>query len=220
MKKLFILLLLFLPSQLLAQAYGGTSFSPSGIEGSFGFSIVEFDIKSPESNFSLDNGTYAALSGEKRIGESNTFITFTLGYMQAGGRANYQFSTLSTTYVGSDVAFDSNEFQIGLGFRLKITLIDWLKPYGEVGGLLGQNKLSYRISPAIVAQGNQYKVLDEVTSFGYYAEGGVETQFSQSFGVKAHIRFVVNMTRAVPTLGNNDITYTAFPIGFSIMRKF
>lgn len=220
--KLFIFSLLF-PITVSAQSFGGTSFRPTGITGSLGFGVAEFSVIEPSSNFKLDQGVYAAVTGERGFESVPIYVTLSLNYMRSKGQANYNYSTLSGTevYSDSDVNFTTTEFQIGLGLKLKFFESGWVRPYVEGGGLFGYNEIQYDITQTIRAQhSGNYKSKDALTSTGYYGEGGVEVDFSESFGIKAGFRYVTNLTRAFETLGNQKVRYNASIIKFGLIKKF
>jgi len=81
----------------------------------------------------------------------------------------------------------------------------------EGGGSSGYMQISYDGSlrtPAVVAAGSDYKTLENILEFGYYAELGLELQFASSWGARLAYHYMNSSTRNVQTLNNQTVTYS------------
>jgi hypothetical protein len=220
---IFALACAAVPVTGFAQSMG--KFKPDGISGSVGMGVSSYVIKSPSSSFMMDQGVYAAAIGEKGFNFLNLYLTIGLSYMQTTGRANYSYTTLSTTYAASDVTFKASLFQAGLGLKWKIIDGYWLRPYLEGGGLGGFYQINFdslqnsSFSPAAPVNAG-IKKQDSLLDFGTYAEAGIEIQFSERFGIRAAARQINSETKEFETLGNQKIQYTGNIYYFGLLTAF
>lgn len=180
-----------------------------------------FNVRTPASSFSIDQGIYASISGEKGFGFLNSFLTLSLNYLQTEGQTAYNYSTLSgETYTGTDVAYKTNLFQGGLGLKIKL-LPGWFRPYVEAGGLAGYFSMQYQdTTTSISGPGDNAKTTDALLEFGTYYEGGVEIAFSPEFGLKAAARFTQNQSKPFETLADQRIDYSAEVYILSLLVSF
>lgn len=223
-----MLIIVFLTAMQAAaqQSYRGNSFSSGfgmkGIHAYGGMGFADFEVKSPRTNFRMDQGIYAFIGGERDINERGLSAVLTFNYMTTEGQSFYDYSTLGgVQYTGTDVPFDSTNYQLGLGLKQRFFPSSWFRPYLEAGGLFGYHEIKYnsggRITLAAGAGSpNGFKDKDGLTGFGYYGEGGVEVDFSETYGVKIGARYQVTETRAFETLANQKVKFDTyvFQLGF------
>lgn len=216
-------LLIFLASSINANAQSSSSFkiNPKGIAGAAGAGVVLFDIATPTSQFTVDQGIYGSISGEKGLGALNLFLTLSLNYLQTEGQTAYNYTTLSgANYTGTDVPFKTQLFQGGLGFKFKL-LPGWFRPYVEAGGLAGYFSMSYsEVATRVTGPGSDAKEKDALLDFGYYYEGGLEIAFSPEFGLKVAARFTDNKSKPFETLGDQSIDYKTEVYYLSLLKNF
>lgn len=194
--------------------------NPKGLSGSAGAGIVLFDIATPSSNFDIDQGIYATLSGEKGVGALNLFVTISLGYLTTQGQTNYDYTALnSVNYSGTGVPFKADIFQTGLGLRFKLLTESWFRPYVEGGGLAGYYMMTYE-EDEISGAGTSPKTKDALLDFGYYGEAGLELAFSKDFGLRVGMRYTENETKPFETLGDSKIKYTSEVYFFTLLKTF
>ena len=212
--------------QALAQSFGGSNLGFRGMAGYLGFGVAEFTVLSPSSAFRMDQGTQFYLSGEKEIGQTGFFITFSLSMMDSSGQSFYDYTQLGgnryNTAPGNQVDFDSNHMQLGLGLKFKIFPTSWFRPYGEGGGLFGYHEIQYSIAASQLDSppDNNFKTKDGLTGFGYYVEAGVEIDFSEIWGIRTGVRYQLTETRPFETLANQKVEYETRIFQFGIGRKF
>lgn len=223
-KTMLTLALVVVTSTSWAQSFGGSSLAFKGMAGYMGFGVAEFSILSPSTRFRMDQGTYLYLAGEKQIGLTGLFITISMNYMKTTGQSFYNYTTLGgTNYqdTGPEINFDSQNMQLGLGLKFKIFPTSFFRPYGEGGGLFGYHTIDYKASPNdfTVTDGG-HKSKDGLTGFGYYAEAGVEIDFSEVWGIRAGARYQITETRPFVTLANEKVKYEVRAFQFGIGRKF
>ncbi len=206
------------------QYFGGTNLAFRGMAGYLGFGVAEFTVLTPTTRFRMDQGTYVYLGGERQIGQTGLFITISVNYMQTSGQSFYDYTTLGgTNYTdnGPEINFDSDHLQLGLGFKFKFFPTSWFRPYGEGGGLFGYHTIRYNAQPSDLTPGDGgFKSDDGLTGFGYYAEAGIEVDFSELWGVRAGARYQITETRPFETLGNSKVKYEVRAFQFGIGRKF
>lgn len=201
-------------------------FKPDGINGSAGVGFVTWNVLEPStSNVRFDQGTFAAIAGEKGFNFFNLYLNLSLAYMTGTGQTNYDYTTLSGAehYVGSDVNFKADLFQAGLGLKWKIIDGYWFRPYVEAGGTGGYFTIKYSDLSAkstVTSVGNNYKKDDSLLDFGRYAEGGVEITFSDAFGVRAGARFSESRTKKFKTLNDSEIKYKSDIYYFALLMAF
>jgi hypothetical protein len=222
---LTLLTLVFMSIPCHAQNTGSASsfkINPSGISGSAGGGVVIFNVSNPSSQFSVDQGIYGAISGERGLGFLHLYLTLSLGYLQTDGQTAYNYTTLSgANYTGSDVNFMSQVFQGGLGLKFKLLQKSWVRPYVEGGGLGGLFSISYKDTATKVSgPGNAAKTKDSLLDFGYYAEGGIEIAFSDTFGIRTAARFTENKTKPFVTLNRQKVEYRSEIYYLSLLRNF
>ena len=133
--------------------------------------------------------------------------------MTTEGMSFYDYSTLGgVRYVGTDIAFDSNNYQLGIGFRQRFFPRSWFRPYVEAGGLFGYHELRYKgnlggITMIGAGDANAFKRRDALTGFGYYGEGGIEIDFSETYGIRVGGRYQMTETRAFETLAEQKVKF-------------
>lgn len=219
-------LIVFFFSQILfAQSFGGSNLAFRGMSGYLGFGVAEFTVLNPTQSFRMDQGIQVYLSGEKQIGKTGLFITIGFNYMKSDGQSFYDYTTLGgTNYAtnpGAEVEFSSDHMQLGLGLKFKIFPTSFFRPYGEGGGLFGYHSLSYKPHAGdLTNTDGGHKAKDGLTGFGYYAEAGVEIDFSEYWGIKTGARYQITETRPFETLGNEKIKYETRIFQFGISRRF
>ncbi len=215
---------LFFSHNLWAQSFGGSNLAFRGMAGYMGFGVAEFTVLDPSQNFRMDQGTYVYLGGEKELGQSGLFITISVNYMDTSGQSFYDYTTLGGTQyqnAAPEINFDSSHLQLGLGLKFKLFPTSFFRPYGEGGGLFGYHTIDYK--PGSTDLNNNdggHKESDGLTGFGYYAEAGVEVDFSDVWGIRAGVRYQVTETRPFETLGNEKVKYEVRAFQFGIGRKF
>ncbi len=203
-----------------------SGFGMKGINTYAGFGFADFTVQSPSTAFRMDKGVFAFIGGERDINDDGTSVTISFNYMTTEGQALYNYTTLGgTNYAGSDIAFDSTNYQLGLGLKQRFFPNSWFRPYVEVGGLFGYHELKYSISSAdIVVTGagdpNGYKNKDALTGFGYYGEGGVEIDFSEQYGVKVGGRYQLTETRKFETLANQVLKFESYIFQLAFLLRF
>ena len=196
-----------------------------GMAAYIGFGVAEYTVLSPATDFRMDQGNFIYLGGEREIGKTGLFITLSLSFMDSGGQTFYSYQNLGgggySTPVGTQVDFKSNHYNVGLGFKFKLFPTTWFRPYGEAGGLFGYHEIEYNDSLDVITPGDDnHKTKDGLTGFGYYAEAGIEVDFSDTFGVKPAARFEVTETRPFETLGEQKVKYEVRIFHLSLLMKF
>lgn len=234
---LFFLLALASPSLSQAQAFrGGRSFKGGTFESGFGLrgirtyagmGFADFEVKSPASNFRMDQGVYAFIGGERDINESGTSVTISFNYLTTQGQSFYDYSTLGgARYTGADIGFDSTNYQLGLGFRQRFFPQSWLRPYVEGGGLFGYHEIKYTDNINSITQvagapnAADFKRDDALVGFGYYGEAGLEIDFSDTYGVKVGGRYQMTETRAFETLGDQKVKFETLIFQLGLVLAF
>lgn len=232
MKYILVLLCtLILNNQALAQSSFRSSpftsgFGMKGINTYAGFGFADFTVQSPATAFRMDKGVFAFIGGERDVNENGTSVTISFNYMTTEGQALYNYTTLGgTNFSGSDINFDSTNYQLGLGLKQRFFPNSWFRPYVEAGGLFGYHELKYSISASnIVMTGtgnpNDYKNKDALTGFGYYGEGGFEIDFSESYGVKIGGRYQLTETRKFETLANQVLKFESYIFQLAFLLRF
>lgn len=228
MKLLFTLTILVFTSQAsLSQQLSGIPRLPSsgglGLQGSAGVGFGDFNIISPKPDVKIEQGTFAAVGIERGFNALHLYLTLGLSYMSGDGLANYRYTNLSssTTYSVSDVKFRTTITDLSLGLKLKLIEDYWFRPYIEGGGLGGYHQINYSSKTnEMAAQGNDYKTKDTVMGSGYYGELGIETMFSDKFGVKLAARESNYQTKAVDTLGGRSLNFKLQTFYFSVLFGF
>jgi hypothetical protein len=231
MKNFFLfILILFINSAAWAQSSFRSSpftsgFGMKGINTYGGFGFTDFEVKSPSSAFRMDRGIFAFIGGEKGLNEIGTSVTISFNYMTTEGQAAYDYSTLSGVgYTGSDIGFDSINYQLGIGLRQRFFPNSWLRPYIEGGGLFGYHEIRYtdNLGSIGVTSGgdpNGYKRKDGLTGFGYYGEAGLEIDFSETYGVRVGGRYQVTETREFETLGEQKLNFETFVFQLAFLLR-
>jgi opacity protein-like surface antigen len=222
---LIILSTLLVTLSSYGQSYGGTNFSPRGINGYMGFGVASFTVLSPEAAFEMDQGQMVYLGADKQFGKSGIFITFSFNYMQTDGESFYNFTRLGGTQYftnpGTEVNFSSDHLQLGLGLKFKMFPTSFFRPYGEGGGLFGYHTIEYspRAGDINNADGSE-KLKDSLTGFGYYLEAGIEIDFSESWGIRTGVRYQLTETGEFETLGDQKVKYETRAFHFGLARRF
>jgi len=218
-----------------AQAFRGDAFRGGSFENGFGLKGIEayagagfanFTVKSPAANFRMDQGIYAFIGGERPVNDSGLSVTISFDYMTSKGQSFYNYSTLGgVQYNGSDIGFNNTNYQLGLGFKQRFFPHGWFRPFIEAGGLFGYHQISYT-GPfgGIVMTGtgdpNGYKRDDGLIGFGYYGEGGIEVDFSQTYGIKIGGLYSMTETRPFETLGNAKVKFETLVFLIGMMVRF
>lgn len=194
------------------------SIRPRGMRGSAGFGFADYTVLEGANSFKMNNGMFTTIQGEGEVA-GPLFATLSLNYLQTDGRTDYKYSTLSQTFSGTDLGFNSNTFQIGLG--LKVRPFDAiLSPYAEAGGLIGYYQINYQDAATKISPAGDYRTKDGVTELGYYGDAGIEVNFTQKFGVKVGYRYHLMETRSANTLSDRKIKYESRIIHFGIITQF
>lgn len=200
------------------------SIKPAGLNGYAGFGFSEYTIDSDgASSFKMDRGVFAAISGERGFDVFNTYLTFTINLLKSEGSSNYDYTPLSGTAVtASNVSFDSNLFQFGLGFKWKIIDGTWFRPYVELGAVGGYYQLKYSLTSTGLTTGSigDAKLSENLFDSGSYGEVGIEIDFSSEFGLKVAARQMKMTTAKFETLDNSKLGYTAKVVFLSVLRSF
>ncbi len=226
LKKSFLCAFVFLFSQtLFAQNFGGTNLAFRGMAGYMGFGVAEYTVLNPATEFRMDQGIMLYLAGERQIGKTGLFLTISMNFMQSDGQTFYDYTALGgsnyATNPGTQIDFQSEHLQLGLGLKFKIFPTSFFRPYGEGGGLFGYHTINYRPqSGQLTNTDGGEKLKDGLTGFGYYMEAGVEIDFSPLWGIRAGARYQMTETRPFETLGNEKIKYETRIFQFGIGRKF
>lgn len=225
MKTLLSLLVFF----AVSTSYAQYRIQPTGIMGSAGFGFVDFTTKAPlDKSFEIDNGVFTAVAGEKGIGAANLYLTISLNYLKADGTSAYDYTTTSgaTQYTStSDVSFNVDLFQAGLGLKLKLIDDSWIKPYVEGGGLFGYFQIKYtnlQVGTNVTVTGTDTGIKrdDSIFDFGYYGEAGLELAFSDTFGLRLAARMTKNKTKDFETLADKQVEYDSNVYYLSLLKSF
>lgn len=220
-----LVLFLFFSSAHAAPSVGG-GFKPTGINGSAGVGIVTFSILQPENtNFRLDQGVFAAVTGERGFGALGLYLNLTLGYLTTNGQTNYNYTKLSgEEYQKTAAKTKLDIFQGGLGLKIKLIEDYWFRPYVEGGGLGGFFTLKYTESKTqftcVNCVNSDPKLEDSLLDFGWYGEGGIEIVFSNSFGLRVAGRLIESETKDLETLANKKVRYKATAFYLSLLKSF
>jgi hypothetical protein len=191
----------------------GSGFGMKGIHTYGGFGFADYKVISPENNFQMDQGIFAFIGGERDVNDNGLSVTISFNYMTTEGLAFYDYSTLGgVQYTGTDIAFDSNNYQLGIGLKQRFFPSSWFRPYVEGGGLFGYHEIKYKGNlGGITMNGggdpNGFKRKDALTGFGYYGEGGVEIDFSETYGIRVGGRYQITETRAYETLADQKVKF-------------
>lgn len=203
----------------------GNGFGMKGVNTYGGFGFADFEVKSPASNFRMNKGIYAFIGGERDVNENGLSVTISFNYMATDGQAAYDYSTLGgVQYTGTDINFNSTNYQLGLGLKQRFFSSSWFRPYLEVGGLFGYHEVSYTGDLSAIAMNgagdpNGFKRKDGLMGFGYYGEGGVEVDFSETYGVRIGGRYQITETRDFETLANQKIKFEALVFQLAFMLR-
>jgi hypothetical protein len=224
----FILLASFIVSGVAhAQSTGGLfSGGMKGVRTYAGVGFANYNVTTPDATFKMNDGIYVYLGGERAINDSGLSLTITLNYMTTDGTANYDYTTLGGThYTGSDVKFDSNNYQLGMGLRQRLFPTSWFRPYIEGGGLFGYHQIKYNgnlsnITTSGPGAAGDFKKSDSLTGFGYYGEGGFEVDFSESYGTRVGLRYQKTKTKKFETLGDQALEYDNLLFIFALLLRF
>lgn len=199
---------------------------PTGITGYAGFGFVNFDSNQPAaSKFDIENGVYTAIGGEKGLGAANLYISLSLNYLKSDGHSAYNYNDGTHTYTGTNIAFNMDIFQAGLGVKLKLIDQYWIKPYVEAGGIFGYLQVKYgsmSVGSNITSTGTDagLKRDDALFDFGYYGEAGVEFTFSETFGLKLGYRQTKNKTKPLETLAEEKVDYESQVYYLGLLKRF
>lgn len=228
MKLLLSFCIFLLSTQVLAQtSFRATPFSSGfglkGIHTYAGFGFVDFNVQQPTTAFRMDRGIYAFIGGEREINSSGTSVTISFNYMSSEGQSFYNYTTLGgANYTGTDIPFDSTNYQLGLGLRQRLFPHSWFRPYFEGGGLFGYHEISYGTSNINYGTNDPagIKAKDGLTGFGYYGEAGLEIDFSDTYGIRVGGRYQNSQTRKFVTLADQTLQYEAFVFQMAFMMRF
>ena len=123
----------------------------------------------------------------------------------------------------SGISFNSDLFQFGLGFKIKLFESSWFRPYAEVGALGGYYQLTYKgITASTVSSGSasDAKTKESLFDNGQYAEVGLELDFAKEFALKVSGRLLEMKTGVLDTLEGNRILYKATTVFISVLKGF
>jgi len=182
----------------------------SRFDGSLGAGYEQFSVTNPAAGFNVNSATSYNIQGEKPFGNSPLYLTSGLTYVRTSGNLNYNYTSPTTSYTASNVNYLSDDFRLALGLRIKFFNAQVIRPYIEGGGVAGYLQISYDNSlrtPAVVAAGNDFKTLENVLEFGYYAEGGLEFQTGANWGFRLAYNYLSCTTRNIMTLSNQSVSY-------------
>lgn len=191
----------------------GSGFGLKGVNTYGGFGFADFDVKTPAENFRMDQGIFAFIGGERDVNDKGLSVTISFNYMTTEGQSFYNYTTLGgVQYIGSDISFDSTNYQLGLGLKQRFFPSSWLRPYIEVGGLFGFHEIKYKGNLSVITMNgagdpNGFKRKDGLTGLGYYGEAGVEVDFSETYGVRIGGRYQITETRAFETLAEEKVKF-------------
>lgn len=191
-----------------------------GLQGHAGAGFADFTTQSPAADFKMDRGVFAVVGIERGFNVMNLYLTLSLSNLQAEGLSNYQYTNLSNSnsYSTTDIKFADSVLDLGLGLKIKLLDHYWFRPYIEGGGLAGYHTINYKSKLNILAgQGSDYKSKEDVMGSGYYAEGGLEAMFSDRFGLKLAARQSNYQTKALETLNNRELKFSAETYYFSLL---
>lgn len=196
-----------------------SSFRPRGMRGTVGVGLAEYNVIQGGQNFQMDGGLFTSVQGETEL-SGPLLITLQLNYLQSKGRTNYNYSTLSQNFTGSDLGFSSNTFQIGLGLKYRPFSQAVMSPYIEGGGLVGYYQLQFLNAAAKISPSGDYKSKDSLIETGYFGDAGLEVMFSEKFAIQIGYRYQMMTTRPFSTLGNSTLVYSARIIHFGVSTQF
>ncbi|MFK8138233.1 MAG: outer membrane beta-barrel protein [Bdellovibrionales bacterium] len=208
---------------LLSLGLSAQNIRPAGLNAYAGFGFAEYDISSPASNFTMDRGVFASISGERGFEFLNSYLTFSINLLQSKGQADYNYTPLSApSVVAPGVDFDSNLFQFGLGYKIKIFDGGWFRPYAEIGYLGGYYQIEYSNVSSNITSGSasDAKTSDSLFDSGGYLEAGVEIDFSAEFGLKIAARQADMKTGELDTLDQSAIDYKTTVVFLSVLKAF
>jgi hypothetical protein len=205
--KFSFLVTIFALTSTLAQANEGHA----RFDGTLGAGLEQFSVTNPGSGFQITNGTSFKVQGEKPFGNSPFYLTSGISYIQSSGSLNYNYTSPTATYVANNVNFVADDFRLDIGLRIKFFNAEVIRPYIEGGGMAGYLQLSYDASlrtPAVLAAGTDYKTLENVLEFGYYAEAGLELQTGTNWGFRVAYNYLNCTTRNILTFKSQNVSYT------------
>lgn len=211
------LALLFCTTAHAQSSFKGSPFSSGfglkGVNTYGGFGFADFDVKTPAENFRMDQGIFAFIGGERDVNDHGLSVTISFNYMTTEGQSFYDYSTLGgVRYTGSDINFDSTNYQLGVGFKQRFFPSGWFRPYIEAGGLFGYHEIKYKGNLSVIQMNglgdpNGFKRKDGLTGLGYYGEAGIEVDFAETYGVRIGGRYQITETRAFETLADEKIKF-------------
>tara|TARA_Y100001954_G_C15812963_1_gene606069 strand:- start:1881 stop:2555 length:675 start_codon:yes stop_codon:yes gene_type:complete len=218
---LFLILTIGVGFQGMAWAQG---IKPAGLNAYAGAGYVEYTISAPATNFKMDRGVFASIAGEKGFGILGSYLTFSTSYLKSKGSTNYDYTPLGKTAVTANgISFDSDLFQFGLGFKIKLFESSWFRPYAEVGVLGGYYQLTYKgINSSTISSGtaSDAKTKESLFDNGQYGEAGLEIDFAKEFALKVSGRILEMKTGILETLGGNRVLYRATTVFLSVLKAF
>lgn len=183
------------------------------LTASVGGGAVNFNPITPAADIRMNPGSYFFVGGEKGFGFLHMYLEAALEYLKASGNLNYNFTSgTNINYAVSNVNYSLDDLGGAVGLRLKLVEYFPLRPYVEGGGTGGYLQLTYDNSlktPAVLAQGNDFKTLEGVLTFGAYLEGGFEMDVAPAAGIRIAVRYSDASTRPVDTLRKQILHYTA-----------
>ncbi len=191
-----------------------------------GIGFTDFEAKSPVSAVSLSNGTSVFIAGEQEINELGSSIVVSLTYLSTEGLASYDYGDSGgTSYVGSDIGFEMQNYLLGLGLKQRFLREGWLNPYLEAGGFVGYHAIEYSSNlSSILTVGpgdpNGFKHDESVLGFGYFGEAGFELGFSNSLGARVGGRYQYAQTENYKTIGNQKLNFQAVTFHLGLLLRF
>lgn len=203
----------------------GNGFGLKGVHTYGGFGFADYEVKNPVQNFRMDQGIFAFIGGERDVNDHGLSVTISFNYMTTEGQSFYNYTTLGgVNYSGSDIAFDSANYQLGLGIKQRFFPSSWFRPYIEGGGLFGYHEIKYKgnlngITMTGLGDPNGFKRKDGLTGLGYYGEAGVEVDFSETYGIRVGGRYQMTETRAFETLAEEKVKFDTLVFQMAFMLR-
>ena len=170
----------------------------------------QFDVIG-SSNVKLNSGTYLAATAEKPIGLLPLYVDAQVNWLHSSGSVNYNYySPTELTYTATNVNATVDVYNVNLGLKAKILEVTMFRPYVEAGGIAGYTQFAYDKSlqtPAVLAVGSDYKMVDGALDFGFFAEAGVEASLTPGISVVVAYKYMDMTTQQMSTDNNQYIHF-------------
>src|SRR5271155_5585853 len=124
--KLFALLVIALPF-IAGQAVGAEG--RSRFDGTVSGGFSQFNVLSPTTDISMNNGTEFNLQAERPFGLSPIYLVVSANYIKSSGTLNYNYVSPTATYIASNINYSSNDYRLDLGLRIKFFDSRLIRPY-------------------------------------------------------------------------------------------